>query len=486
MDPRGDHRVVDYTDLDIFLVSDWMRKLSERSPQEFSVAFGVPGISAFWSSQNLEHPRYSFLRDKKRALPNCIPLVLHGDGVSFQDHDNLMVISFCGLLRQGCTLDNCFLLSAFPKSCSTKATHECIWKWLVWDLQAVRRNKYPNVDPFGNEFPSDSLAARLAGTKIMPDNLWAYTFGVMGDNDFFQVELGLPHQGNMPPKPACHRCQGCKIIGNRNWFNFSEGSPWRRDIPRSPPSEHCINSIDGFSGWSYLLDWLHTVDLGIAPHAIGNVMYDVVYNKLGHESKSKACALLLGKMHEVPSTHGKRLERLSENDFTTHRRHLKQYPCLTHVKGAEVRNSIPGMLHVARHYNDGSDWSMHQVEMMQGLNDMYKVIHDASIVLTADEFSQLKKSTHLFLKHYTWLANKAAADERCMWSVVPKFHYLVHLIEDAAIVNPRFTWCYGGEDMVGRIARLCHMCLFGTPVQKLTLTSSQRYRVAMHVRFTRM
>jgi hypothetical protein len=142
-DPQGDHRVTDYTDLDLFFVSDWMRSLSAKAPTEFAAVFGVGELGAFWRSQDLRHPRYEWLRGKANVRTKCIPVVLHGDGVSFQDRDNLMVIPFCGLLKQGCTLDSCFLLSAFPKSCSTPSTHECIWRWLVWGLQAVGRNAYP-------------------------------------------------------------------------------------------------------------------------------------------------------------------------------------------------------------------------------------------------------------------------------------------------------------------------------------------------------
>ena len=83
----------------------------------------------------------------------------------------------------------------------------------------------------------------------------------------------------------------------------------------------------------------------------------------------------------------------------------------------------------------------------------------------------MKGANFKFLKHYTWLSNLALREGRTVFSVVPKFHYMCHLCQQARIINPRWTWCYGGEDFVGRISRLGHACLRGTASFKVGAAS---------------
>jgi hypothetical protein len=159
--------------------------------------------------------------------------------------------------------------------------------------------------------------------------------------DFFQVDLGLPHQGTRDPNPACHACRANKTT--RSWFNFSEAAPWRSDLPRNPASHHTVNKIIAFSPDHYLFDWLHVVDLGVASEACGSILYDIIYNKLSHETKPKALSRVLSEIQNHPSNHGNPIARLELKNITKPSRHLKQFPSLTYLKAAEVRNIIPGV-----------------------------------------------------------------------------------------------------------------------------------------------
>ncbi len=481
-DPKGDPRAVDYTDVAIFLPSFWMRALYEKAVDQFVQTFGTHALSDFWDGQDLNHPRYEWLRRQRNVRQRCIPIVVHGDGVSFQDRDSLLVTSFSGLLKdKTTTLDSNLLISAFPKSCSIPATQARLWRWIVWDLRALVTNFFDTKDPWGEQLPDG-----FPSGPVLPHDWFAWLFGMEGDNDYFQNELGLPHSANMPPNPACHMCNCMKDISSRNWFNFAASAPWRSDRPRFPASSHEINDVEGMNGYGFLLDWLHIMDLGISSHCCGNVIYDAVFRKMAGVPRERAVARVLNKIKEAESSHGKSLERLHEKDFTNPRRHLRTYPCLTHVKGAEVRHIIPGVLLVARTYSDGSDESQHQILMMESLMDMYEIIYGAGIRLDVDEYTRLQASFSSFAMHYTWLSNYSVAQGRCMYSVTAKFHYACHMINFSNCINPRYVWTYGGEDFVGRMARLGHMCLFGTPIQKLTLVMAERYRVGMHLRLTRL
>ena len=86
--------------------------------------------------------------DKPGFDNKAIPVILHGDGASFEMRDSLMTISFAGLLKEGSTLQTNLILASWPKSCCAKqdgGTWTAIWKWLAWDFNQLFHNKYSNA-----------------------------------------------------------------------------------------------------------------------------------------------------------------------------------------------------------------------------------------------------------------------------------------------------------------------------------------------------
>ena len=73
-----------------------------------------------------------------------------------------------------------------------------------------------------------------------------------------------------------------------------------------------------------------------------------------------------------------------------------------------------------------------------------------------------------------------------MWSVVNKHHFLEHMMEQAEFENPIMYQVYSGEDFVGRISRLGHMCLPGNPTHTITTLLTERYLIGLHLRLTRL
>jgi hypothetical protein len=176
------------TDTSIFLPSDWLHRFASnpKLKYEFQAAFGVHRLEEFWDGQDLAHARYHGVRDIPHLRSRCIPLCLHGDGAKFQERDSLMIISFGGLLREGATLDNNFVIATFPKSCTSKrdgGTWDTIWAWIKWDFQALLTNKFPAVDPWGEAFDPDSHRGQVAGQNILPDDMCCWLFGIQGQTD---------------------------------------------------------------------------------------------------------------------------------------------------------------------------------------------------------------------------------------------------------------------------------------------------------------
>ena len=64
--------------------------------------------------------------------------------------------------------------------------------------------------------------------------------------------------------------------------------------------------------------------------------------------------------------------------------------------------------------------------------------------------------------------------------------FFEHLIEQAKYENPAMFWAYSGEDFVGRISRLAHMCSYGKPSQEMLAVLINRYCIGLHLRYTRL
>ena len=107
-----------------------------------------------------------------------------------------MTVSFAGLLREGQTLETHLLLACFAKNTTCKSaggTWDTIWAWLVWDFNQLFHNKYSSHDPWGQ--PLEGEMASKAGLPILTSNFFVVVVGTLGDNDYLQLDLKIPHWG---------------------------------------------------------------------------------------------------------------------------------------------------------------------------------------------------------------------------------------------------------------------------------------------------
>ena len=93
---------------------------------------------------------------------------------------------------------------------------------------------------------------------------------------------------------------------------------------------------------------------------------------------------------------------------------------------------------------------------------MYEIIMTGPDVLTVALHAQLCESCDGFLQHYSVLGNMALDKGSMAYHVVPKFHALWHICNDA-LLNPRLFWTYSGEDLAGYIATIATSVTKGNP-----------------------
>jgi len=187
-------------------------------------------------------------------------------------------------------------------------------------------------------------------------------------------------------------------------------------------NSHPIWSIIGWTPWHFFVDWLHTADLGVASHAMGNVIFDIVFNTLAHLPRARAVQEIAAQLMCHEAEHGSRLSAFELKNFCNSKRPHQEYPVLMKLKAAQVRGMVPAALALAEQYTDGSRHWRHQVRMMQKLDAVYNIVHTAGIALTTQEYAQLSKSSNDFLMEYSYLAQEAAAANKNLYAVMPKHH----------------------------------------------------------------
>ena len=458
LDPKSN--AVDVGQVPMKLPAQWMEMLCCRSLL-FDSMFGTErSLKEFWQQARPEQDprlRDSPLLKKRNWQQRCVPLLLHGDAASFQNYDSLMTISFRGLLSAQAGMQDHLWICSFPKSVTApgeEGTMHALWSWISWSLQALFDNVWPATDPWGRSLASDPMLGSKIGKPVLPNGFFAVLYGYMGDMDEFQKSLGTRHQASDMP---CHLC-GC----NRTdvpWNDFSSAAKWRSSGAGCQKDlSHPIFKAPGVSIHSLCLDVLHVLDLGVTAHVIGNVF--LAYVLRGARAAQFRTLWSFIQEHQRQSEHGKPLSTFALSNFTNPKAISTTYPCLQHLKAAQVRCLVPVALRLAlAEFRDDEDIQ----QVTKNLNLFYTFLYESNIVPTAAQANSGFKSLNRMLQSYQRLAARAVEEGKCMWSMVPKHHYSAELCKQGRYLNPRFCWTYGSEDYVGSIAELGSSCLKGCP-----------------------
>ena len=485
-------KVVAQKPVDVLLPHDWFASLDKADAS--NKVLGFDNVSAFWDGQNFEDPKFSngVVQNSPGFRNRLVPLVLHGDGVAFQNKDSLMAISMRSVLSEGSIKDSQMLLAAIPKRCRCKSRNEDtwqqLWKILAWSLTALFHGVHPDTDHNGEPFPHGTSRSRLAGTPLARSGARGLVYAISGDMDWLANEMNLAHPSSLNP---CFKC-ACNV-DEVPWNDFREAAAWRATVKTpaqnlaQPPTRHIILTVPGIVAESFALDMMHVIDLGISLHVLGNVLFYIIFDVLrGHTWDSAVQIVfeqILGIYQELGTPHSSRLAELKMENICVDRNAPHQnYPMLRSVKARETRYLVPVVLQLIKRYRDGTDQSSHMCECVEHLSTLCNVVDAGGLFLDATARSTYAASTHALLLHYTWLARHALETRMLRWSVVQKFHYCAHMPAQAQFVNPRTTWAYGGESMVGTISSLGHSCLRGTASQRIPAKIVAKYRIAFHLR----
>ena len=72
-----------------------------------------------------------------------------------------------------------------------------------------------------------------------------------------------------------------------------------------------------------------------------------------------------------------------------------------------------------------------------------------------------------------------------MYSIVNKFHFVVHLAEQGRFMNPKKFWTYMMEDFVGLMIKIAQAETPGTSVLNMSEGVAHRFATVTHIRLSR-
>ena len=434
------------------LPHDWLQSLYRSKPELWSSAVQGPdgAVTEFWQNMDdtpiaRDHP----CLDRNRT----IPLGLHGDGGSFSKQDSLYVFTVNSLLGEGESACKRFVMTIIKKSELVPGTLDKMMDIMGWSFNIALTGLTPVVSYEGEDIDNPTyLAGMWKGSLVQ----------IRGDWEFYCSIFRFPQWNT-----AEHMCWLCKAAGQGDlaFGNCGSDAPWRGTMQtheswtadleaKGKQLPALMHRVAGLRLESVMVDILHTVDLGIAAHIIGNIFWACVQQGVwaGGTQAERVAGLQAAVANHYKAT--RETSRLRGDIEVQHLRTAAGWPKLK-GKAAPIRHLARFALDLAR-----AHLGVRERAVCQLLVQFYEVIGSESMFLS-DDAKRLVPGIGLRLGVlYAQLSREARIAGVKAWKVTPKLHLFQHLCEHQSVLfgNPRFYWTYADEDMVGHLVEVGATC----------------------------
>jgi hypothetical protein len=456
-------------------------------------------LAAFWQ-RFVETPHGRSCRSAIEALhaddlSHTIPVVLHGDGGPFSKTRSAMFVQWGALLSSGAESDTRFFAMTYVKG--LEAFHgETGWRYLLWSFDVLASGVHPFADFRGHKYLEGSEEARVAGTPLAVDadgSMWRCALVyAKADLEFWANEIGFPHWSSSGQ--VCAKCRADR--GGLNYKDLRSCAAHRSTVYDdasfrarfAAPDAHPLRQYICRLGPGALAeDILHIVDYnGVAAHAVANSLATIVRGReLGAGSQAATLAAINTELQAFYTDRRSR-DRFPEITMAMLQANLSEYPVLhgPSVKGATTRGIVPFVADICRRLDDGS-FAKHRRAVMTGaLARMYDIMYGSDVFFSDNELCRFRQAIYEFLVNYHSLAAHHAERGELYYNVVFKHHFLGHVSESAASLNPRCLQTYTEESNVGRGAAIYAATAngpFENTVQRAVLS---KFVLALTLRWT--
>ena len=424
------------------------------------VSGGAHACKQFWTSIKhtafvTQHPNLA-----EDTWKHTIPLGMHADAGAFSKQDSIYVFSFNSLVGRGSTHQKRFIFTVVKKSLMLPNTMDEILRIFAWSCNVLLDGHTPYKGPLGN--PLQGGGEPLAGP-------WRAALAqVRGDWAFYKECFNFPQWNSAIS--MCFCCRASSTIKALSWTNCSPDAGWRDTLwthdayvahllDQGRPIPILLSLVIGLRLESIMIDVLHTIDLGVAAHIIGNILF--IFGVLRAVFGGSVYTERVAKMFEALKAWYSRTKCTSkiQGKLTLDRiRPNGDWPKLK-AKAAAVRHMARFCLWIVETHGTSDDHLILQVIGL--LVAFYDIMESESQFLSDHAKNTLPKIGQRLAYVYSQLAKQAFDAGQRLWKLSPKLHLTEHLLETQVLAsgNPRWYWTYADEDLVGSmidIAEGCH------------------------------
>ena len=420
------------------------------------------GIASFW--HNLRGTPFVQNHPYRDVLDwsMTVPIGLHADGGAFSHQDSLYIFSWNSLLGEGSTIRKRFVTTLIPKTAMTEESMSDIFGVLAYSFNIMLDGQTPVQNYNGMRIPSP--AKPLAG------GYRASFCQVRGDWAFYKEAFDFPAWNGAIR--MCFLCFASSTIRALSWTDNAATALWRATllthetylaslVADSKPCPRLFQA-KGLRLDCITIDVLHCLDLGVAAHVIGNVLFiiGVLRGAFGGSTYDERVRKLDSHLKKW---YKQRKEKyLLQGKLTLERIRTKaSWPKLK-SKAAACRSLVPYALELIQTYGDKEgDGAI--LDVCQLLTRFYFILHQEQLFLSQGARDELADLGLEFARQYAVLAKRAFDSGFKLWKMSPKLHMFMHLCiivstPHGIFINPRFYWCYADEDLVGQLIEVAETC----------------------------
>lgn len=382
---------------------------------------------------------------------DMIALGLHGDGAPTGANASLEQLSWSLPAWQGDGYGPRFVACTILKEfVQTHETFNAIFEVLAWSFKCSATKCWPAARHDGSPWQeSDKWRSQQSGELAARGCLCH----ARGDWKFFKETFNFPAWN--AKESMCWLCKANK----HNMKDASLSAPWRQqrrtpghllhDLRQQGVRPCPLFSVPGFDETCVLVDWLHTMDIGVTADVLGIFFYELSKLLPGATKKLRAECLWT----KVQAWYTRHPGALKIPPLTAEMVKGKdKKPKMRGLKASQIKSLVPCAAALAEEFCRGSPRLDTIRCAVLHLDSLYKCLHENQWPKEAAAAAARK----LMLLYAALEQEQLVVGNTTFWSMKPKFHLMLELVEYVAPAqgNPRFYWTYADEDFGGWLAKL--------------------------------